>query len=357
VGAAADDERHVFAAGPPGQMKWDGIPLSLMLTEGFATFQWPGRDRVHSLTAKMPADQKWHHVAVVRTPRTTDEVVDLYLDGVRVARAEPVGQTDLSSAVGLTFKNGTFIGAVDEFVVLDRALAVNDIRALAGLPATEPTGAGAAGDPSSVPGLVFHLPLDGVDGDKVLEKVSGKSVGKVLGRAEPTDGVRGKAVRFLNPSSGKPSLVMLDLDDRKDAFRFAAGAPFTIALWARPTAGTAFILGGVELELSAFPAQTSGTDQFSFGILVPKEQQVVISAPRPADGNVWSHVAVVRDKAGEVRLYVNGTAPAHRPTLRGAIVPSRYGLLWGGWPCDLDDVCVYDRALTEAEVRKLAGRR
>jgi hypothetical protein len=162
-------------------------------------------------------------------------------------------------------------------------------------------------------------------------------------------------VRFLTDFT-KPVPVMLDLADQKDRFRFARGAPFTVAVWARLSGESAAILLGPELDLSA--RSRSPGDVFSAYILVSGERPVAISAPRPPGGR-WGHVAVTRAPDGAVTLYVDGV-PAPRPAdakVMGEVVPSKFGLVYPGHRCDLGDFCVYDRALSADEVKLLVRRR
>jgi hypothetical protein len=77
--------------------------------------------------------------------------------------------------------------------------------------------------------------------------------------------------------------------------------------------------------------------------------------------NAWSHLAATYD-GSTLRLYVNGTQVSSQ-TIAGSILgssgPLRIGgnTVWGEWfKGSIDDVRVYDRALSAAEVQSDMGR-
>jgi len=94
------------------------------------------------------------------------------------------------------------------------------------------------------------------------------------------------------------------------------------------------------------------------------EAQVISDDPLPADAS-WHHVAIVIDAdAAELNLYVDGTLA---DTAATETLPSALGdttnnwISRSQWTADpymegaIDEFRIYDRALSDAEVRYLVG--
>ena len=78
--------------------------------------------------------------------------------------------------------------------------------------------------------------------------------------------------------------------------------------------------------------------------------------------NQWQHVAVVRSETS-LRVFLNGVEELHQADLpkSGIHLPQ---LFFGGrsdnqhnWEGRLDEIAIFDRALTEEEVQSLAGKK
>jgi hypothetical protein len=234
---------------------------------------------------------------------------------------------------------------------------------------------GAPGVAQTIPGLKFYLPCDALADGKVIEAVSGKPVGR--GAPVLVDSPRGKAVR-LTHDRANPNRHALDLSDQRDALVVPAGRPFTLTFWARRVESDA--QGGFGAYL--FDASNAPNNRHSRSLycqLLPNAPATaaltLIDAPNRGEfGNItsarpmntvndpeaWTHFAVVRNEKGEVRWLVNGAdAPDARPIPFSAEL--RYetlGLLRsssGKTVADIDDFCLYDRVLTEAEFGLLTG--
>jgi RNA polymerase sigma-70 factor (ECF subfamily) len=144
----------------------------------------------------------------------------------------------------------------------------------------------------------------------------------------------------------------------------------TIALWVRvapPAAGRQVL---VTRQLG-----TSGDRLFSLRLqdgnleLLSHVWQRLLRRPYPAARGAWTHVVAVRDLQG-TSLYVDGVlagrnthprpAPlgAGTPLLIGGQIngPEGTGSLQDAFRGDLDEVAIYDRPLTAAEIRALAAR-
>ena len=84
-----------------------------------------------------------------------------------------------------------------------------------------------------------------------------------------------------------------------------------------------------------------------------KENLPIAGIPRPAERstnkNSWSHISIVAKADGSGFLYVDGNKTAITNLTAGNFFPDLYSGL-------LDEILIYSEALTEAQVKQLAGR-
>jgi hypothetical protein len=221
-------------------------------------------------------------------------------------------------------------------------------------------------DPPKDPDLVLRVPFDG---GKVEE-----AVGKAAGKVEWADGKLGGALQ-LDGAGGHVQLSNTEALDK------VQGESYTLSAWFKP---------------ADVPPGTESDNNARYGILVKEgwhsglsynnEKQFVMDhwlAPaagsddpvwagagtweESCDAGAWYHVAGVVDrKAGTTKLYLNGelknTAEweANKAARDYARAPWRVGIAspaakkWA-WPAKglIDDVRIYKRALSDAEVAAL----
>jgi hypothetical protein len=277
---------------------------------------------------------------------------------------------------------------VDEFCLFDRSLSAAEIMRLAaggggaGLPAdrapNDPNvpqvdaGRGAL-SPSELPGLRFHLACDAIDNGKVIEGVTGKPVGRLFGAAL-TDGVRGKALRLTHDRK-EANRHALDLTDQKEALVVAADKPFTLAFWARrvraeETSGFGAFLINAESEFPKNPARSltlqmlPGANPIAVASLLNMTNRGDQSTARSispnrrvADASAWNHFALIRTGAGELTWLINGQGagggdfPFELQYHTFGVIRSPSGMI----EFDLDEFCLYDRALTGEEIKRLSA--
>jgi len=202
--------------------------------------------------------------------------------------------------------------------------------------------------PASTEGLVAAYAFDEGTGTSTVDASGKGNTGTLSNATWTTAGHSGNALSFNGTSSAVvvPDSSSLDLTTR-----------MTMEAWVRPasTAGWRTVAmkeatGGIVYALYA--SQSSG---------VPVGQ-VSLNGERSATGasalplNAWNHVAVTWD-GSTLLLYVNGQ-PAGSTSAPGTLASSTGALriggnsIWGEWfSGQLDDVRVYDRALTQGEVR------
>jgi hypothetical protein len=220
--------------------------------------------------------------------------------------------------------------------------------------------------PKDVPGLLAYWALDEGGGAKAADSAPGGANGATVHGGKWVKGVRGGA---------------LELDGVKDyldlgagpGLNFKADAPFTVAGWVRTKRpwGTVVSLrngkdGGALLDLVVADGRAQAQvreDGKEVG------QHAVLTAGAVADGD-WHHFALTRD-GRSFELYLDGAAQG-RATGRDAGGPITTDLRALGseraWVRSgtnrpeqqflqgaLDEVCVFGRALSAAEVKRLAG--
>jgi hypothetical protein len=71
----------------------------------------------------------------------------------------------------------------------------------------------------------------------------------------------------------------------------------------------------------------------------------------------WRHVAIIRDAAGQVRVAWDAVRSRPARPFASAMEYDIFGLGTGAYQdgIDVDEFCIFNRALSDDEVRKLAG--
>ena len=179
-----------------------------------------------------------------------------------------------------------------------------------------------------------------------------------LGRIEgdgprPVQGVDGGGLQFSQASSGSTGENVLGM----------AGLDFTLSAWLRTAPGDALpgqaILGkGNDLATAAWvlalghPAAPAGHASFAAG-----SPQAAVSSPAPVNDDRWHHLAITFDASAVMTLHVDGSPVAS--TAAPPLPLTTAGLFLGGpngtpsFRGAVDEVRIYDRLLSDAEVRSL----
>jgi hypothetical protein len=227
-------------------------------------------------------------------------------------------------------------------------------------------------NPNDIRGLVFHLACEELGSNGVKDSVSGKSI-EVPDDAALIDGVLGQALRLVSHTTGKVP-AGLELSGQP-AFVVDEGKPFTLAFWSRIVPGRKE--RGTEVQL--LHAETAPTAMTNTTFTVTRNMMNVGChlSRGPKQGNAqpttrvdlrqtigkweaWMHVAVVRDEKNVIRLYVNGVAaddplatafPSALKFHKIYVLQRELRQVTG----DIDELCMFNRALTEDELKMLAG--
>jgi hypothetical protein len=211
-----------------------------------------------------------------------------------------------------------------------------------------------------LPGLLGHWKADGNANDSIAGR-NGTLVGAQFG-----GGVLGQGFLF----DGQNDAVSIP-----DNAAFRLERAVSVAAWVNPTAvGTVeraiVVRGDDRLHLDPYSLLIDEDGKLELSISSLYSRDTLVS-PNPLATGKWSHVAGTFDaKAGRMRLYVNGTLIAQKQTLAR---PQTYllagyngGIGIGNHPMrpvsafnhpfsgKIDDVRLYGKALTDAEVFALA---
>lgn len=218
---------------------------------------------------------------------------------------------------------------------------------------------GAAGSRSVTVTLSVSAPADGLVGAWGFEESTGTTAADASGK-----GNSGTINGPLHTAAGKygSALIFDGINDWvtvADAAALHLSTGMTLEGWVNPTAGAA---GGAWRALAVKETATGlawalypfGDGGFPSGhARTSSEQWARGTGALPL--NTWSHVAVTYDGA-TIRTYVNGVQVGTKAQT-GALVSSTQPLRFGGdavWPewfqGTLDEIRVYDRALTAAEI-------
>ena len=312
---------------------------------------------------------QWYHIAAVRTGNTNI----IYLDGTLIGTQTAGSNVDTGSGgfarIGQIAPNGVagidrhLHGRIDEVELFDRALTEAEIRAI-----YEAGSAGKIKPPAPVDppaGMVSWWPGD----DHSNDIIDGNN-GTLVGGVTYTGGLVDEAFSF----DGAPG-TRVSIPDA-DNLRFAGG--FTFDAWVKTTSsgtpvGSDFVadvlrkrnrddgglmdigIGMINDVTRFFLTDDAGHFDAAAGI----QGTTIIN-----DGR-WHHIAGVRDTAaGEARLFVDGVLEASLTDTTGTFlevntVPWNIGNVPGSggfrypWDGLIDEVEIFDRALTEAEIRAI----
>ena len=328
----------------------------LYLTSSGFGFQRRLNDSYDTLfsTAVTPALHRAHHIAASYDGAT----MRLYVDGVLVgSRASAKSLVDHSGPLRLgTHSSGSdaFTGSLDEVAVYERALSSAEVAAH--VEAGGGSYRGAVLDDS--PASYWRFEDIAEAGAAIDETASGRT-GTGCGQGTATGSLlaTGSSHSAGFSSCGPPSAPGIGFGDTLD---FAGQAPFTLEAWVRPRT----LDGTARRIISKEATNGSGRQGYllyltssGFGFqrrLNDSYDTLFSTAVTPALHRAH-HIAASYDGA-TMRLYVDGVLVGSRASAKSLVDhsgPLRLGTHSSGsdaFTGSLDEVAVYERALSSAEV-------
>lgn len=303
---------------------------------------------------------RWNHLAV-----TYDKVSGLaviFLNGAVAGQAnlreiEPQTQGSLTLQGGLASGVSGYSLGVDELSLYARALTAAEVRGL--------FRAGAAGKCPPVPQCA--PPLGGLVGwwrgeENALDNAGDNHA--AAGAPAYAPGIVGRAFSLNSAAGGLQVPASEELN-------VGAGAGLTLEGWVKPSAGTnavpLFAWGNSHsphgLAFSIIPSASAGRVELRCTDEAGAAR--IASATNGTVGpSTWQHLAVTYDRAsGFAALYVNGRLQT-RTNLGSFTAATMDDLHLGFHPAsgvrfagELDELAVFNRALSEGEIRVLVAAR
>lgn len=315
---------------------------------------WSGGDAQWRTDLTSIQTDEWTHVALTYNPIDTSSVPVFYINGAVEAISSVVtpsgtytnpGTSVLN--VGRTVYNGSgnnFNGSMDDARVYNRALSASEIFDLYNIVDEA---------------LVGHYKLDETSGTVAADSSGNGNDGTMqngLTGAATTDGVIDTALT-LTDGGANQRIRVTDVTD----FDFAKTNAFTVGGWVKTT--------NANMIIAQSGSSLNNSSQISFSVrayALGSQYQVQISdgsATRTLfggtrDNGVWEHISATWD--GEnLRLYENGILVNSGTYTNYKLHNGSFHQLYiaseptGGTDGDVDDVRIYNRALSASEIQDL----
>jgi len=292
-------------------------------------------------------DTEWHHFAGTHDGTT----IRCYLDG-RLVKTVTRKLSTIDSVRIAKRSSKYFPGMVDDVRVYDRALAAQEIATLAAMATIRK----AASPPDLKEGLIGRWTFEG-SSSKTARDSSGRGMHGRIHGAKRAKGRTGRGLEF----DGKDDYVELP----KGFADFTRG--ITVAVWARPTAvakWARFIdFGNGPGQDNILLARPETTSSLTFNVYGSSGKTGSVIASRVIELGHWQHLAATVDSSGNMLLYKDGRHVGTGKTNRSLRKVTRTKNYVGrsNWDTDdyykgsIDDLAVYDRALSPEEIKLLVN--
>ena len=298
--------------------------------------------------------EQWFHMAVTWDGATST----MYLNSVPVAEqalATPPAIDTNDIWIGKTFTSydaQALRGSLDDVRIYNRALSAEEIKRLYALGATTRVAETLTTNPNLERGLVSHLTFDGPEMDwgsttaEVRDRSGGVSWDAVNLSASnaPTPGVMGQGITLNGTNSYLQTTGLPDI----------VSSGYTLTAWVRRRAtghsysGRIHNLGHSGSNYNTVVLQTYNTSAKCV-------LDGTVLQPGTITYDEWAFLACSYDRV-TLRQYVNGsftgstTATSTGDTLDGRISWQDQS---AAFPGDIDDVRIYNRALSATEIKRL----
>lgn len=197
--------------------------------------------------------------------------------------------------------------------------------------------------------LRLQYKMNETSGTSIADSAANNLTGALQGSATVNQsGKFGKAVRFTASGSGVLEITNTDLD-------LSSTDGFTLAAWVNPTSLTgANTWVGILGANGSGPAMGFKSGEFYFRGMGSDYRSYKTDVPV----NQWSHLAITFNHTSkDIEFFYNGTSirknnwPGANPVSDPVRYVGRQGNTWGYFDGLIDDVRVYDKALTTAEIQ------
>jgi len=321
--------------------------------------------RVTSNSAVAADGAAWTHLELTydKDAGGVDEI-KLYING----QLDAVG--DYSTAISASTKKvyigagdlagddtpeNYFDGAIGDIKIYDYARTEEEIRLdyNAGLAAhLGPSGKTCSEDPAGCMdfGLVGHWDMDEGGGSVLNDKSGNNNHGTLTNGPKWTKGKNGGALQF----DGKDDYVDCGNDESLNITE-----AITIEAWVRHDEGGVYdgILqkGSFTSSFGKYEIHTTNDNKLRFILNGTTDNSVITSNSIPV--GLWTHIVASWDGI-TIRAYINGVVDQNTDLFSGPLTtdsnPLRIGMYYSSgfiFNGQIDEVRIYNRALTEAEVR------
>ena len=218
-----------------------------------------------------------------------------------------------------------------------------------------------------LPGLVLHWRLDENSGPLALDSSGGGRAGSFVGdNGSPVTSALVPPVSFTDPASrsfSRSSRHAIRLANMPQAIK--PRDTLTLSVWYRATSldlGSSGVQGAELISAGDSYILRVRDDGAEFTVFDQIHEKCVMTAPGRLDGN-WHHIAGVLSDNGSEGLFRRGRALLGQRQLNA--VYTRGPDFWVGrhgntgvlydFDGNVDDVRVYDRSLSAAEIARLAA--
>jgi hypothetical protein len=304
---------------------------------------WTGG--INHNTASNLASGHWYHIVGIIDG--ANDLVSIYRNGI-LALQESDAFLNNNSVSGTLRVGEDFNGQIDDVRLYNRILTAEEIQKLATPP------------PDLEHGLVGHWPFEDGAGSTAAD-ASGSGHDGALTNMDPnTDWVTGQIGGALD-FDGSNEYVNVN------SFSINANAPWTMGGWVRLNNTHSHGLVSWRRNASGINQAFTGVNPSNLGVanrfgaaMWDGASWTVVNDTTDAQTHTWTHVMAVYD-GGALRLYVDGRevgSSAQTTGMAGAPDTMKIGQdhhtsqTINGL---IDDVRVYDRALTGEEIRQLAA--
>jgi len=319
-------------------------------------------DQIIRTTNTIPSN-RWQHVVI--TYNDAQNSIRMYIDGVSQSTTVVSGNPENTSLtpnsqnvrIGFTITGEEFSGLIDDVHIYNRALSAAEIKRLYD---TTQSKFNASQTDSLTKGLVGYWTFDGGDifGTSARDKSGNNNHGTITG-ATKVSGKVGQGMSFDGTNDDINAGSASTLDNLQS---------MTLAAWVYSNPQGAFM---PLIEKSTGTGPTNGwalvidsTDNTPWFLVDYDNTNLERQTSTPLKTRGWSHVALTWNgsaTATNVRIYVDGVEGSYQTTINGdtnrqsdATASLTLGLGGGTYfRGQLDDVRIYNRALSAGEVLKL----